>query len=409
MSQLTSQSSMREPAAAPPGSRRVWGRVGIYLSGNAVSLLGDQVFFIAVVWTAAKLGGAAAVTWVTLAESVPRALAMIFGGVICDTLGPRVVLLRTTAVRIAVLATAVVLAMSAPAVWLLILVALLEGTMLGLGTPSFGTMLPRIVSDEQLGKANSIRTMAGQFAPILGSPFGAWLVADGHLSAALAVVCGGCVVSYVCLSTVTRGITAPGAAGGPVWSKLGDGFKLLHANGRLRWLFLSALCIDLAFAWPLNPGLPVVVISRGWTVAAVGMLIACFGAGVLVSAGLGAVLDERIPVSVRFVGGGAGIAASLLAMILAPSLPLMAVASAAVGVFSGQNSPAAVTLFQRATPAGRLGVSMSMLALCGIGAAPFAYAIFGALADVTGPTTAWICCAVLAFTGPLAGLRALRL
>lgn len=390
-------------------ARAVWGRVGLFLSGQGVSLIGDQVFFIAVVWAAAQWGGNSAVTWVTLAESVPRALGMVFGGVICDAFGPRMVLLRTTSIRIAVLATASAVALSAHSVWLLVLVAGLEGSMLGLGSPSFGTLLPRMVSRDQLSRANSVLTMVARLAPILGSPFGAWLVATGHLAVALAVVSGGCAVSWLCLTAVTRSIAVPGTGGGGLWRKSADGFKLLRADRRLRWLFASALCLDLAFAWPLNPALPVVVLDRGWGVGAVALLIAGFGAGALVSAGLGAVLGERVPIAVRFVGGGAGIALALLGMILAPSLPLMAAATVALGVFSGQNGPAMVTLFQRSAPADRLGVAMSMIALSSIGAAPFAYAIFGALAGFTSPTVAWISCAALASCAPLAAVRALRL
>ena len=394
---------------APPSDRTVWRRVGFFLSGQGISLLGDQVFFIAVVWAAAQLGGNAAVTWVTLAESIPRALAMIFGGVICDAFGPRAVLLRTTSVRIAVLGVSSVIALSVQSVWLLVAVASMEGAMLGLGSPSFGTLLPRMVSSDQLSRANSIRTMTARFAPILGSPLGAWLVATGHLAVALIVVCGGCVVSQLCVRWVTRPIGVPRSRGRALWRRSADGFRLLYADPKLRWLFLSSMCLDLAFAWPLNPALPVIMLQRGWGVSAVGVLIACFGAGALVSAALGAVLSERIPMPVRFVGCGAGVAAALLAMILVPSLLAMAAVTVALGLFSGQNGPAAVTLYQRAAPSEQLGVAMSMLSLSGIGAAPFAYAIFGTLASLTSPTVAWICCAVLAFGAPAAAIRALRI
>ncbi|WP_370964017.1 MFS transporter [Amycolatopsis sp. cg9] len=387
-----------------------WGRVGLLLTGQGVSLIGDQVFFIAAVWAAAQLGGTAAVTWVTLAESVPRALAMIFGGVICDAFGPRSVLLRTTSVRIAVLAVSVVVALSAQSVPLLVVVAALEGAMLGLGSPSFGTLMPRMVPKERLSTANSVRTMVARFAPILGSPFGAWLVATGHLGVALAVVCGGCVVSLACLAPATKAIDAPRTVSNvPLWRRSGDGLKLLRADRRLRLLFLSGLCLDFAFAWPMNPGLPEVVIERGWAVSAVGLLIACWAAGALVSAGLGALLGERVPISVRLVGSGIGIAVLLLGMVLVTSLPAMAAMAVALGVCSGQNGPAAVTLYQQAAPSDRLGVAMSMVSLSGIGCAPLAYAVSGAIASFTTPVVAWICSALLAFGGPVAAARALRL
>lgn len=405
-----SQTAVRAPEPPQRTKRPVWGRVGVVLGGQGISLIGDQVFFIAAVWAAAQLGGTTAVTLVVLAESIPRALAMIFGGVVCDAFGPRIVLLRTTSVRIAVLGVATVLALSSPSVWLLVVVAALEGGLLGLGTPSFGTLMPRMVDGDQLSRANSIRTMIARFAPILGSPFGAWLVATGQLPVALGVVCVGCVVALVCLMPVTKEISAPVAApsGVPLWKRTGDGLKLLRGDRKLRLLFYSALCLDFAFAWPMNPGLPVVVLDRGWHVSAVGLVIACWAAGALAGAGISAILGERVPMSIRLVGSGVGIAVLLTGMILAPTLLLMAVFAVALGVCSGINGPAAVTLYQKAAPPERLGVAMSMLALAGIGCAPFAYALSGALASLTTPVVSWVVTALIAFGGPVAAARALR-
>jgi MFS family permease len=207
----------------------------------------------------------------------------------------------------------------------------------------------------------------------------------------------------------TRSITAPKTASGvPLWRRSGDGLKLLRADRRLRLLFLSGLCLDFAFAWPMNPGLPAVVLDRAWPVSVVGLLIACWAAGALASAGLGAVLGERIPISVRLVGGGAGIAVLLPAMILVPSVLAMAALAVGLGVCSGQNGPAAVTLYQQAAPADRLGVAMSMVSLSGIGCAPIAYGVIGAVASFTTPTVAWICSALVAAGGPVAAAWALR-
>jgi MFS transporter, DHA3 family, macrolide efflux protein len=394
----------------PAADAAVWRRVGLLLSGQSISLIGDQAFFLAALWTAAQLGGAAAVTWVTLAESVPRALAMVFGGVICDAFGPRLVLMRTTAFRIAALGLAFGIALSTQSVLLLVVVAGLEGLMLGLGTPSFGTLMPRMVPPASLGRANSVRTMVARFAPILGSPFGAWLIANGRLSVALAVTCASCVVSWLCLGPATRSIDAPRTVSSvPLWRRSGDGAKLLLVDQKLRLLFLSGLCLDFAFAWPMNPGLPEVVHHRGWQVYAVALLIACWAAGALVSAGVGALLGERIPLSVKLVGSGFGIAVLLTGMILVPSLPLMAVMAVLLGICSGQNGPAALTLYQNASPSDRLGVSMSMLALSGIGCSPLAYAICGAIASLSNPSIAWLCSALIAFGGPLIAIRALRI
>lgn len=385
-----------------------WRLVGVFLGAQSVSLVGNQVFFIAVAWAAAQLGGTGAVTAVTLAAALPRALMMVFGGPICDALGPRAVLLRTTVGRSVALAVAATAALLTDSLALLLVISVVEGALLGLASPSFGTVLPRLVAAGGLDRANSVRAMTSRLAPIFGSPLGAWLIATGHLSAALAVVSAACAVSWAGVFTVTRGIPKPAGAAKRLWRRWGDGFRLLRANPRLRWLFLAALSLDLAFAWPLNPALPTLAIERGWGVGAVGTVIAAFGGGAFASAALGAALADRIPLLVRLVGCAAGIAVGLTAMVLVSSLPAMAAVAAFVGVCSGQNGPALVTLYQQAAPEDRLGTAMSMLALSGIGAAPLAYAVFGTAAALAGTSATWLACGVLAAAAPLAGLRALR-
>lgn len=383
-------------------------RVGVFLAAQSVSLAGNQVFFISVTWAAAQLGGAGAVTAVTLAAALPRVPMMIFGGPLCDALGPRAVLLRTTVGRSVALAAGAVAALLTDSLAVLLAIAVVEGMLLGLSSPSFGTVLPRLVHADQLGRVNSVRAMVARLAPIFGSPLGAWLIATGHLSAALVVVALACAVSWAGVFAVTKDIPRPSGGTERLWRRWGDGFLLLRSHARLRWLFLSALCLDFAFAWPLNPALPTLALERGWGVAAVGTVIAAFGIGAFASAALGAILADRIPVVIRFVGCAAGIAVGLTAMVLVPSLPAMAAVAAFLGVCSGQNGPAVLTLYQRAAPVDRLGTAMSMLALSAIGSAPLAYAVFGAISAVAGTTTTWIACGVLAAVTPLAGLRALR-
>lgn len=384
------------------------GRAGVFLTAQSFALAGNQIFFIAIAWSAAQVGGAGAVTAVTLAAALSRVPTMIFGGPICDALGARAVLLRSTSGRALTLAAGAAAVLLTDSLVVLLLIAVIEGLLMGLSSPSFGTILPRLVPPDQLSRANSIRAMVARLAPIAGAPLGAWLIATGHLPAALIVVSFTCLVSWAGVFAATKSLSKPTGSTAQLWRRWADGFHLLRGNVRLRWLFLSALSLDLAFAWPLNPALPILALERGWGVSAVGVVIAAFGIGAFASAGLGALLGDRLPLMVRFIGSAALIAVGLVAMVLVPSLPAMAAVAAFLGICSGQNGPAVLTLYQQAAPENSLGTAMSMLALSSIGAAPLAYAVFGVLATVAGTTVTWITCGVLAAVAPLAGLRALR-
>ncbi|MER7900813.1 MFS transporter [Streptomyces sp. NPDC096046] len=169
----------------------------------------------------------------------------------------------------------------------------------------------------------------------------------------------------------------------------GDGFRLPARHPRQRWMFLASLSLDMAFSWPAEVALPLLVSQRGWGVGAVGVVLAAFSVGALGSSALGAVLAHRIPMYVRLVVTGAGLAAGILVMAVMPSVVSLTAVAAAVGLLSGLNGPAIVTLYQKATPEGRMGAEMSTLALAGIGTAPIPIAVFSSLSLALGVQTTW--------------------
>ncbi|MFD0431550.1 hypothetical protein ACFQ60_43165 [Streptomyces zhihengii] len=79
------------PAAGTPGGSESavdWRRVSSLVVGQAAVQAGSFALLIAMSWTAVQLGGRGAVTVVTLAATVPRALLLLFGGALTDVLGP---------------------------------------------------------------------------------------------------------------------------------------------------------------------------------------------------------------------------------------------------------------------------------------------------------------------------------
>ncbi|HET9380945.1 MAG TPA: MFS transporter [Streptomyces sp.] len=386
-----------------------WGRISSLVGGQAAVQLGSFALLIAMNWTAVELGGTRAVTLLTLAATVPRALMLIFGGAVADTLGPRFVLLRTTSARVAVLAVGAVLTATAESLWPLVAIALVEGVLLGLAGPASGVLLPMLARGEHLTRANSLYAMVLRVAPILGAPGGAFLIAVGELWVAMALGAVTGLIWLGCLLHVTHGFTRPEPEPGvSLLRRSGDGFRLLAAHPRLRWMFVASLSLDMAFSWPAEVALPLLVSERGWGVGTVGVVLAAFSAGALGSSALGAVLAHRIPMYVRLVVTGAGLAAGILVMALMPSTLSLTAVAAAVGLLSGLNGPAIVTLYQQAAPEERMGAAMSTLSLAGIGTAPISIAVFSSLSLALGVQTTWLLCGTIAFVSPVAAVLALR-
>ncbi|MGW5776259.1 MFS transporter [Streptomyces sp. NPDC003863] len=398
--------------SAPAGKEPVvdWRRVSSLVIGQAAVQAGSFALLIAMSWTAVQLGGREAVTYVTLSATLPRALLLLFGGALADALGPRAVLLRATSVRVLVLVAGTAVTATTHSLWPLIAVALVDGVLLGLTGPASGVLLPRLAPQDQLGRANSLFSMVLRLAPIAGSPLGAWLVVVGGLPVAMTAAAVGCAVWLACAAHVTHGMSRPERApqGPSLLRRSGDGFRLLAAHPRLRWMFVACFCMDLAFLWPAEVALPLRAADEGWGVGAVAMVLSVFGAGALASAALGAALAHRIPAHTKLVVTGAGLAAGMAAMALVPSAVVLAGTAGVVGLLSGLNGPALVTAYQQAVPEGRMGAAMSTFALSGIGAAPLSLAVFTPVSLYLGVTGTWLLCAGLALLSPVAASVALR-
>jgi MFS family permease len=397
--------------SAQAGARAAiqWRKVMTLTASQGLSLTGDYVLLVALGWTAVQLGGAGAITTLMLAGTLPRALTLVFSGPVTDIFGPRFVLLRTTSARSLLLAGGAAVTLSTGWFWPLVVIAALEGVLLGMGSPASQSLMPRLAEGDQLARANSLSAMVTRLAPIVGSPIGAWMIATGELWVAMAAVSVTCAVSCVGVFVVTRGMTGGTRTPGEnMLRRSGDGLRLLRAQARLRWLFICAFCLDMAFGWPIDVALPLLVDGRGWGVGSVAVVVVAFSSGALFAGTLGALLAHRIPLVVRLVLTGFGIGVGILLMALMPSVTALAAVGAGVGLMAGLNGPAIVTVYQQASPRARLGTAMSMLTLASIGTTPISIVAFGALSAVIGVTATWLVCGLVALAAPAAAIMALR-
>lgn len=158
-----------------------------WLAAYAASLIGDGIYFLALGWAAAQVAGPAEVGLVMAAGAVPRALLMLGGGVVADRFGPRPVVISSDAVRCAVvLALALVVALAAPGLWVLILVALVFGAVDALFMPAVGALPPRIAGPGQLVRVQGLRSLAERVGHTAGPPVAGLAMGLGGPAAAFA-------------------------------------------------------------------------------------------------------------------------------------------------------------------------------------------------------------------------------
>ena len=82
-----------------------------WLGGFATSLVGNQIYLVALAWVAVQTTTPANVGWILVAGAIPQAALLLVGGALVDRLGPKRVILVSDVLRTVVM---MVLACSSP-------------------------------------------------------------------------------------------------------------------------------------------------------------------------------------------------------------------------------------------------------------------------------------------------------
>ncbi|MFE2289320.1 MFS transporter [Streptomyces sp. NPDC059443] len=387
-----------------------------WLAAYGASLIGDGIYFLSLGWTAAQTAGPAEVGVVMAVGAVPRALLMLGGGVVADRFGPRLVVISSDAVRCAViLALAVLVALTSPGLWILVLVALVFGVVDALFMPAVGALPPRIAAPGQLVRVQGLRSLAERVGHTAGPPVAGLAMGLGGPGAAFGVASALFGLSLVLLVAVRisplgapSGIPAPSAptrAESP-WSQLRSGLAYIRRHGLIGPLVLSGALSQLGTSAPLTLGLILVAEDRGWGAGGVGWIVGAMGLGAASSALL-LTLIPRFPragavQNLTLIFGSAGIGG----LALAPNLPVAVALAVLTGLVCGICGGLAVALIQTATDPSYLGRVSSVMAFTAVGLAPLAYPVFGLAAGLWGVTPVFLAGAAVSMAGAIVGTSA---
>jgi hypothetical protein len=371
--------------------RRLW-------AGEAISLLGDQFYLIALPWLVLQLTGEALAVGVVLAlAGVPRALFMLVGGALTDRFSPRTVMLASNLLRMALVALLSGLVIGGLIqLWMLYLLALAFGIIDAFFFPAQSAIVPRLVGKKQLQAANAIiqgtmqvslfagPVLAGTLIAVLGNGQGGQDVTG--IGLAFAVDALTFLASAVTLWLVQDG----GPAGTPEDAREAEGLLPAIAAGlrtvwndpALRAFFLLIALSNFLINGPIIVGIPVLADTRfAEGAAAFGIIMSAYGGGSLTGTLLAGLLP-RPPGRVLGVVLGAiwsGLGLGVLALGLISTTPLAAVTAFAMGAANGYVVILFITWLQRRTSEDMLGRMMSLLMLASVGLLPVSNVLTGAL------------------------------
>ncbi|MGW6511183.1 MFS transporter [Streptomyces niveus] len=412
-----SASAPERPAHRDPNVLR-------WVAAFTLSAVGDNVYYMALAWAAARSGSPAQAGVVLAVGAVPRAVLMLGGGVLADRWGPRRVVIGGDAARCVVMFTvAAFLALTAPGLWPLIAVALVFGVVDALFLPAVGALPPRITAPRQLARVQGMRGLAARVATVTGGPLGGLLVAFGGSPAAFAVAGALFAVSLALLVAVRikalpvrEAAEAPTeATGAGPWRELTDGLRHLRRHRVLGPLMLVIALSELGFVGPLNIGLVLLAQDRGWGAGGMGWIVAAFGVGAgaasLLLAVRGHLPRAGLVLCLSVVAGALAIGALAIgALAFVQTVALAAVAGLLVGLLAGLGGGLCGALTQTLTEPAYLGRVTSVATLFTLGIAPLSYPVTGAAVGLwgTGPVfvvSAAVCAAGGALGLAFAGLR----
>jgi MFS family permease len=380
-----------------------------YLAGQAASGLGDQVWYVAMSWSAVRLGSPGTAALVLTLASLPRLALLLFGGVVADRFDIRRLMIGTDVLRTLITLAAAAVALAAPGIGLLVVVTLVYGAVDGVFMPAAGAMQPRLLRPEQYTSGAVASSVLARLALALGAPVGGVMVALGGLPLALAVNGVTFAVSVVTLATVRpRPVAAAAAA-----AAAPDGDERAAQGGRpgsvyLRDLILGArfllrqpvlgpltavgLLANLGFVGPMNIGIAELSDRRGWGAGGIGLLLTGFGVGAAASALFLLRWKIRRGAAIWISSLCAVSGAALLAMALAPDLGAAVAAAAALGLVSGPMAVSSTVLAQQHSPDELRGRLSSFNLLSTYGTVPVASIGTGLAIAAIGVTATFAVC-----------------
>ncbi len=370
--------------------------------GEAVSLLGDQFYMIALPWLVLKLTGDALAMGAVLAlAGIPRALFMLVGGALTDRFSPRNVMLTSNLLRMGLVAALAAIVLSgAMQLWMLFAFALLFGMADAFFFPAQSAIIPRLVEGEQLETANAIMqgtmrlslfagpVLAGGLIALLSGPASTGGVESvpemGGIGTAFVFDALTFLVSAITLWWITpvNASTGAQAAGmGSVVFAIHEGLEYVWENISLRTVFLLIGVSTFLINGPVAVGIPVLADMRfPEGAAAFGIIMSAFGGGSLVGIILGGALPGPSPRRLGLVLGTiwSGLGLGVLFLGLAPTTAFAALVSMAMGVTNGYVVILFISWLQRNTPPAMLGRMMSLLMFSEVGLLPVSMALTGA-------------------------------
>jgi Na+/melibiose symporter-like transporter len=356
--------------------------------GQAVSLLGDGIYLVAIAWLVYDLSNApGALAAVGFAWTMPQVAALLLAGVLTDRFERRLLLVVADLLRLVAIGTLAVLALTGNAeLWHVFGLVVIYGLGEALFQPAFTAIVPSVVPRGELLQANALRELMEPIGMRFAGPaLGGLLIGVADVGTALAVDAGSFAVSAIAVSMIGRRPPEARPEAGSVRRELSDGFAYVRSQPWLWATLVGAALALLASFGPVEVLLPYIIRNDlGGDADTFGTVLAAGGLGSIAAAAtISRVGPPRRHVTFMYACWAVSTAVCV-PLAFADAAWQMCVISFVS--FGGATAGMVVwnTLMHTRVPPEMLGRVSSLDWFVSIGLVPVSFAVTGPMAELVG-------------------------
>lgn len=384
----------------------------LVLSGQAVSMQGDGLSGLALLWWIAQDTGSVSVaTLLSLVTTLPVIFLGPVAGVVIDRYSRRQVMMVTDLIRAA---TAAFLAWGIVGgqlqLWMLITAATVASTCRAFHRPALQASFPQLVPESGLNRANSLYQMAEAGANLIAPPVGgvlvAWLGTGAVVGiSAVTYVVAAATLFLAVIPPVARSVSSAAAVGlrGFV-SDMSAGLSYLWQGQRMLFFMLCTFALVNFALSPIGPLLPFIAEQRmGLDSTGFGVLLAGLPVGTILGALVMSVVGQSLRRGPGVIWGIAVIGLALIAVSQFTSAPPAVAAFVLMGVALSAANVCSNGMFQTLVPRDMQGRVFAVRSSIAQAASPVSLALVGAISVTVPPHTILLAAGVIAMVGGFMG------
>jgi predicted MFS family arabinose efflux permease len=402
---------MATPSSTTKGFRLLAGEPGYlrFLGAATFARVADEMFSVGVVLLVLERTGSAALAGALVAAiTFPSLVTAPLLGAWLDLRGRRKLLMMIDQgiASVAILAIAL-FAGRAPDV-LMVTVALAAGLTWPLSFGGFTSLIPAIVPEELLSRANAIEASSFNFALIIGPLLAGGIAGLASPEAAVLTEAALTAATLLLLVTFDRLDSGPVRGGGSLMGVVRAGLRALVAVPQLLGTTVAG-ALNLIGAGFLTVAFPFFCVEHlGVERNAAGVLWAAFAVGSTVGALALVRLQRRHPPHRIVVASLLAYGFLMLSWPLAESLPVAVLLIAVAALADGPGLAATFAVRQDWAPRDLQGQIFTTAAGLKVGSFALGAAIAGPLVTGIGSSGALLCSAAASFVGAGAGALLMR-